>query len=336
MLESNVIVQIKNKRGKGRKTRMKIRYISGPQSLDIKLEGISRKMGVEFVMEKLMGLDVAARRIVYADDMLLSMVPFYEQGALLMCPSNAREEAKKIVRESGGFVSEKRSTEAVVEFLTQIYPSEYRDKHRFIHSIYFDKDGVVWEAERLEQNLPFFKIIADYIKNCEGPYTAHPPISIATGASRASVSRVLDYIQLNRENIPVKFHRENIPLVWPPVIFEEGCLALDPVTGTGNTFDLTEEKYGLFPRDLRELILLIVKLGEEINKRVPAINKQLGQNCKIVSKERSGYTLDLPFGIRGSRDNPRRAHSLIYRNIQDLIPKDMEFAGLFTEQELKF
>ncbi len=304
---------------------MKIRYVSGPQSLDIKPEGMSRHIGVEFFLP--------IQRIVYGDDMFLSMTPFCEQGALLMCPSNAQEEVKKMVRASGGFVSGKRSTEAVAEFLTEIYPHRYQSKHRLIHSIYFDKDGVVWEAERLEQNLPFLKIIADYIKNCEGPYTAHPPISIATGTYRESVLRLMSYIQLDKDNIPARFQLGNVPLAWPPVIFEEGCLALDPTTG--NTLDLTEEKYGLFPQDLREPLLLIAKLGEEINKRVPEINRQLGADCKIIPKERSGYTLDLPSRVRGSIEDLRKAHSLVYWNIKDLVPKNTDFAGLFTKQELE-
>lgn len=311
---------------------MKIRYVSGPQSLDIKPSGMSRHMGVEFAMGELMELNALLGRIVYADDMLLSMIPFYEQGAFLMCPVNAQEEVKKLVKESGGFVSQKRSAEAVAEFLTKVYP-KWRNKHGLVHSIYFDKDGVIWEAERLKENLPFLKIIAEYIKNCEGPYTAHPPISIATGASRESTMKVLEYIQLNKRNIPAKFHREKPPFAWPPVIFEEGCLAFDPVTG--KTTDLTDEKYGVFPLGFQRIIASINKLGQEINKRVPEINGQLGSDCKIVTKEKSGYTLDLPFGVRGSLEELRKAHALIYRNIQNLIGEGMEFAGLFTREELK-
>ncbi|MDO8558868.1 MAG: hypothetical protein Q7R84_00905 [bacterium] len=296
---------------------MKMLYISGPQSLDIKPEGLSRSIGVKFAVGK--------KIIVYGDDMLLSMTPFAKQGAFLMCPSNAQEEVKKLVKENRGFVSGKRSTEAVAEFLTKIYP-KWHDKHRLIHSIYFDKDGVIWEAERIEQNIPFFKVINDYIRNCQGPYTAHPPISIATGATWESTLKALKHIRLNKENIPAS-------MPWPPIIFEEGCLAFSPTTES--TFDLTEEKYGLFSRDFREIIGLIVELGEEINKRVPEINKQLGLDCKIVHKERSGYTLDLPFGARGSKEELKKAHSLIYRNIRDLLGKDMEFAGLFTKQELE-
>lgn len=312
---------------------MKMRYITGPQSLDIKPEGLNRSMAVEFMMGELMELNALMGKVVYADDMLLSMVPFRERGNFLMCPANAQEEVKDFVRKNNGFISPKRSTEAVAEFLTEVYPKEYKDKHRLVYSIYLDKDGVLWEEERLKENLPFFRVITDHVKNCQGPYTAYPPISIATGAHWESTLKVLNHIKLDRDNIPAMFHRDKAPFAWPPVIFEEGCLAYDPVTGI--TFDLTEEKYGLFPCGFQRIISSITKLGAEIDKRVSEINKQLGQDCKIVHKEKSGYTLNLPFEVRSSLENLRKAHYVIYQNIRDLLGGNMEFAGLFTKEELE-
>ena len=231
---------------------MRIRYLSKPQALNIEPEeGLERTDGIKFVLKELMQLSSFLSQTAYVDDMFVSAFPFVKESAILiMAPSNAEEGVKKLVLSQGGFVSGKRSTEAVAEFLTDVYPRKYRDKHRAIHSIFFDMDGVVWEEERIEQNRPFYRIITDYIKNCEGPYTAHPPISIATGAYREALMRVLNYISLNKHNIPARFHRNELPLAWPPIIFEGGCLVFDPVNAT--TYDLTEEQYGLVSSVYRE------------------------------------------------------------------------------------
>jgi len=320
---------------------VKIRYLSKPQALNIETEGgLERSDGVKFALKELMKLNLSLQNVVYGDDMLVTILPFSEEDSLLMCPSNAQESVKKLVSEKGGFVSSKRSTEAVVEFLTDIYPNKYRSKHHLIHSIYFDMDGVIWERERLNQNLPFLSIIADYIKNCEGPYTAHPPISNATGAYREALMRMLNYISLKKHNIPARFHRNELPLAWPPIIFEEGYLVFDPVNEI--TFDLTEERYGLVSPVYRKLITLIMRLGEKINERVPGINKELGAECKIAPKERAGYNLDLPLEVRRAGPKEiRKAHTLIYQSIRDLLEKyipsevEIEFGGLFSQNELK-
>lgn len=320
---------------------MKIEYLCKPQALNIEPEGGSKRTdGVKFVLRKLMHLNLSLQHIVYVDDMLVTILPFHKEGThLLMCPSNAEEGAKKLVSEQGGFVSSKRSTEAVAEFLTNIYPNRYKDKHSMIHSIFFDMDGCVWEEERMEENRPFFRIIADYIRSCEGPFTAHPPISNATGAYKKNLLRMLDDIRLNKENIPVKFHRSEPPLAWPPIVFEGGYLVFDPVNET--TFDLTEEKYGLVSPVYRQLNDLLQKLGEKINERVPGINKELGAECRIAPKERGGYCLDLPLELRHNPQDIKRAHQIIYRRIKDLLEKsvpreiEIEFGGLFLQAELE-
>lgn len=320
---------------------MKIRYLSKPQALNIEPEGgLGRTDGVKFVLRSLMGLSISLQQIVYGDDMLETILPFSQEGSLLMCPSNAQESVKKLVLEKGGFVSEKRSTEAVAEFLTDVYPRKYQDKHQAIHSIFFDMDGVVWEEERVNQNLPFLSIIADYIKNCEGPYTAHPPISNATGAYRKNLMRMVGDIQLTKQNIPVRFHRRELPLAWPPIVFEGGYLVFDPVNEI--IYDLTEEKYGLVSPIYRKLITLITELGERINERVPEINKTLGAECRIAPKERQGYNLDLPLEVRRAGPGEiRKAHTLIYQSIRDLLEKyipsevEIEFGGLLSRKELE-
>jgi len=320
---------------------VKIRYLSKPQALNIEPEGgLGRTDGVKFVLRSLMGLSISLRQIVYGDDMLETMLPFSQEGSLLMCPSNAQESVKKLVLEKGGFVSEKRSTEAVAEFLTEVYPRKYQDKHQAIHSIFFDMDGVVWEEERVNQNLPFLSIIADYIKNCEGPYTAHPPISNATGAYRKNLMRMVGDIRLTKQNIPVRLHRKELPLSWPPIVFEGGYLVFDPVNAT--TYDLTEEQYGLVSPVYRELISLIMALGKRINERVPEINKTLGAECRIAPKERQGYNLDLPLEVRrAGPEEIRKAHTLIYQSIRDLLEKyipsevEIEFGGLLSRKELE-
>lgn len=320
---------------------MRIRYLSKPQALNIEPEeGLERTDGIKFVLKELMQLSSFLSQTAYVDDMFVSAFPFVKESAILiMAPSNAEEGVKKLVLSQGGFVSGKRSTEAVAEFLTDVYPRKYRDKHRAIHSIFFDMDGVVWEEERIEQNRPFYRIITDYIKNCEGPYTAHPPISIATGAYREALMRVLNYISLNKHNIPARFHRNELPLAWPPIIFEGGCLVFDPVNAT--TYDLTEEQYGLVSSVYRELISLIMALGKKIDERVPEIDKELGAKCKIAPKERQGYCLDLPLEVRYNPQDLKRAHQIIYHQVKDLLEKyipseiEIEFGGLFSQSELE-
>jgi hypothetical protein len=318
---------------------LKIKYLTKPQALNIEpFEGLERVDSVRFVLEKLMSLTL--KEIAYVDDMLVSALPFIEKGVrVIMAPSNAEESLKRLVLEKGGFVSTKRSTEAVAEFLTEIYPNQYQSNHSVIHSIYFDMDGILWERERFDEIYPFLNVIANYIKNCKGPYTSHPPISIVTGAYKESLNQALNYIPLNKQSIPAQFHRDKPPFVWPPIIFEEGYFVYDPITET--TFDLTEEKYGLVSPVYQELIVLLRKLGEKINKRVPTINKKLRAECKIAPKEKGGYNLDLPLEIRRDLREVRKAHILIYRHIEDLLQEltqkgiKIEFGGLLSQNELE-
>jgi len=326
---------------KGQKVEMKIRYLCKPSALNIQPgNGLERGAAIKFALNELMKVNVSLQNIVYGDDVFVTILPFSQQDSFLMCPVNAQESVKKLVLEKGGFVSQKRSTEAVAEFLTDIYPNKYQSKHCLIHSIYFDMDGVLREEERLDQNLPFFSILTDYIKNCKGPYTASPPISIATGAYRKSLMSALDYIPLNKHTISARFHRNEPPLAWPPIIYEEGYLVFDPVNEI--TLDLTEEKYGLVSPVYRKLITLIMGLGKKINERVPEINKEIGAECKITPTERVGYNLDLPLEVRrGDLEDLRSAHAVIYNRIRDLFEKhlpheiEIEFGGLFSQNELE-
>ncbi|MFH1657326.1 MAG: hypothetical protein ABH919_02565 [bacterium] len=304
-------------------------YKTGPSALDLAPKGLNRCKTVEHILRK---RNLSLKNIVFVDDMLISMFPFSERGSFLMCPANAQEKVKELVLEKGGFVSTKRSTEAMAEFLTDIYPNLCKKWHKSVHSIIFDKDGCLWERQKIKQSLPSFEIITDYVKNCKGPFTESPPISVATGASEKSVIRMLRYIQINKENIPEKLRQ-----TWLPIIMEEGCLSLDPITET--LIDFTENRYGLFPPGQQKLIKLIMDIGEKINKRALAINKTLGAKCEIVKKERAGYTIGLPFKTRNDPEEVKNAHVEIYKQVKDLLenlPPDIgiEFHGLLTKKEL--
>lgn len=319
---------------------MEINYFCKPQCICIEANGgPKRNAAVKLMLTEFMKLNIGLQHIAYMDDVLAAILPFGKQGSFLFCPSNAQKDVKEFVLNKKGFVSSKRSTQAVVEFLTDVYPKKHKAKHKNIHSIFFDMDGCLWEEERFEINQPFFKIITDYIRNCKGPYTAYPPISIATGANRKSLTKVLSHIGLNKYNIPTEFHRDKPPFAWPPAVFEEGCLALDTIWET--VFDLTKTKYRLVSPNYWYLNKLIVELGRKIDAIVPEINKDLEANCKLVTKERSGYTLDIPLGVRDSLDDLRKAHRIIYKYAKVLldqyIPKNVKIkiSGLFSKNEIE-
>lgn len=314
---------------------MPIRYLTKPQALCLEAKpGLERNDGIQFALTELMSANVSLKNVCFADDAIVSITPFAKEGSLLMCPSNASDDVKRLVSDSRGFVSTKRSTEAVAEFLTDVYPNQYSQKHQHIHSIYLDMDGVVWERESAPNNLPSFAMIADYVKNCKGPFTDAPPISIATGADRNAFLDCLRYAPIDKRHIPSQFHRASLPLGYPPIIFEEGYLVFDPINEV--FYDLTEEKYGLVSQDTCALLRLIQALGERINERVPRINQALGANCKIVSKERAGYTLDLPLPFKLDHKGAEHAHWVIWCHINDILKgMELEFGGLLTQKELQ-
>ncbi len=227
----------------------------------------------------------------------------------------------------------------MVEFHTKVYPERYRKKHSSIHSIYLDMDGVLWERERADECRPWFEKIASYLKACKGPFTDSPPISIATGAYKNSLFDALRYVPIDKHHIPSQFHRTSPPLLWPPIIFEEGYLVFDPVNGT--FYDLTEEKYGMVSQDTRELLKIIRDIGRKVDKKVPQINQDLGAECQKTRKEKAGYTLDLPYGLRLNPEAVRKAHCLIFARVADILEKNLsegieiEFDGLLNKEELE-
>ena len=326
------LLNLYNRGGNG----LKLKYLTKPQAMTIEIEnGINRIKAIKFVLKELLNESPSLSKIVYVDDMEITFLPVINAGALpLFAPVNAQESVKEIVKLHGGFVSKKETTAAVAEFLTKIYPQRYRKFHDSIHSIWFDMDGILWEEEKIKENYPFFKIITKYIKNCTGPYTARPPISICTGAAMENVRRVLEFLKM-KESVPDRFRRSELPLAWPPVLYEEGYLAYDFINE--RKYDLTE--HGLVSSEYHTLFKVLKKLEKEIGKRLLTINKKLKAECKIVLKERSGVCVDLPLEMREG-EALKKAHCTIYHEIKDFlssIPENIkiDFQGILSREELE-
>lgn len=250
---------------------MKARYTTTTSACDLNLEGYDKGTNIQ---RFLASSRINQGRVLYIGDSdtdINGMRVVRYGGA----PANASSNLKDFINRDGIYLTRFISPHEGLDGFDQLY-AWYAEG---LELVITDVDGVIYERDvtKPEQKGRFRK---EKIEGCLGPKSKRPPITICTGRGVKVAKGIIADYGFTKESIPERYHDS-----WPKLLFENGTILVDPITGKVESLMRAEES-----ESIRK-----IKIG--IEDAIKELQPVYGDEATIDEKD-TMVTVRIPKPIR--------------------------------------